>query len=400
MSKPTRSAVDDLRGASRLAIDATQGITALVEEMHRTIGSGPAVLGSPLAVPVGAITRIVYGGVGGAAGLVGAGIDKALASLVPLLGEANPTFEHEAVLAAVNGVLGDYLEATDNPLAIRMQLRVAGKPVAPTSESIAAAVVERTSKLLLVVHGSSMNDRQWLRGGHDHARELAKELGFTPIYLHYNSGRHISTNGADLADLFEALLQAWPGPDLDQVVLLTHSMGGLVARSACDIAEQRGLDWRRRLTAMVFLGTPHHGAPLERGGNWVDVLLGVSRYSAPLARLGKIRSAGVTDLRYGSLRDADWSGRDRFTRAPDRREPMPLPEGVSCFAVAGTTASKALPGDGLVPVESALGVHPNPDRCLDFGEGHTLVAEETSHLDLLNSAEVYAQLRHWLEALG
>lgn len=399
MSDDERHVVQDLRGTSRLAVDATQGITALIEEMHGTIGSGPAVLGRPLERPVAALTRVVYGGVSEAAGLVGAGVDRALERLAPLVGGAAPTAEHEAVLAAVNGVLGDYLEATDNPLAIPMRLRVGGVPMALDADAIAAALPERTSRLLITVHGSSMNDRQWAMNGHDHAAALASRLGWTRVDVHYNTGRHISDNGASLDLLLEQLLSAWPGQVVQQVVVLCHSMGGLVARSAVEIADARGAAWRSRLRAMVFLGTPHHGAPLERGGNIVDLLLGVSRYSRPFERLGKIRSAGVTDLRYGFIREADWSGRDRFTFRLDPRAPLALPDGVACYAVAGRVTEglgRALPGDGLVTVASALGRHRRSAMALDFDEAHTLVAEGVSHLGLLSDPGVYDQLEAWL----
>jgi hypothetical protein len=157
--------------------------------------------------------------------------------------------------------------------------------------------------------------------------------------------------------------------------------------------------WRPRLRALVCLGTPHHGAPLERGGNWIDVLLGVSRYSAPLASLGKIRSAGVTDLRFGSVLDEDWEGRDRFEKTADARRRLELPGGVECFAIAGTTAPKSrakLPGDGLVPVDSALGRHERHERTLGFPEAHQWIAFGVAHLDLLGRPEVYEQLRGWL----
>ncbi|GMV19244.1 MAG: hypothetical protein AMXMBFR56_74680 [Polyangiaceae bacterium] len=380
MAKSKRGHVEDLRGASRLAIEATHGVTALVEEMHRTIAAGPALLGRPLDGPARLLTGLVYGGIRGVTGLVGAGIDRALAELEPLLGESAPGPEREAVLAALNGVLGDYLAETNNPLAIEMRLRH-------------DAEAEAGRKLLLLVHGSCMNDRQWCRNGHDHGALLARDLGFTPVYLRYNSGRHISTNGRDLAALLEAFVGAWPEP-LDEMVILAHSMGGLVARSACREAEIAGFGWRAQLSAMVFLGTPHHGAPLERGGNWVDVLLGASRYSAPLGRLGKIRSAGVTDLRHGNVLDEHWHGRDRFARGGDRRAPLPLPTDVVCHAVAGDLALGS--GDGLVPVESALGRHARPELTLAFPDAHQWTGEGIGHLDLLDRAEVYEKLRAWL----
>lgn len=398
MPKSPRSHIDDLRGASRLAIEATRGITSLAKEVHDTIGSGPAVLGRPLAIPTRAVTKIVYGGVSGTTGLVGAGIDAALAKLAPLLQHAEPTHEHEAVIAALNGVLGDYLEETGNPLAIPMCFRRDGATLELTTTALRRDLPNAGPRLLLMVHGSSMNDRQWRRGGHDHGTELAAELGRTRVDLHYNTGRHISTNGADFSTMLDALVGAWPVA-VEDIVVVTHSMGGLVTRSACDHAEGNSLPWRNQLSAVVFLGTPHHGAPLERAGNWVDVLLGVSRYSAPFARLGKIRSAGVTDLRYALLRDDDWQGRDRFARTPPPPRPLPLPVGVGCFAVAGVVSeglAGRLPGDGLVPVDSALGRHPDPARDLGLPDDHVCVVPGTSHLDLLSSPDVLEVVRSWL----
>jgi hypothetical protein len=149
----------------------------------------------------------------------------------------------------------------------------------------------------------------------------------------------------------------------------------------------------------VCLGSPHHGAPLERGGNWIDLLLGVSRYSAPLGKLARIRSAGITDLRFGSVVDAHWHGRDRFDFHDDDRKPVPLPDGVACYAVAGTLSIEASDKplwDGMVPVDSALGTHVHAHHTLLFPPEHRYTALGTGHLDLLGSAEVYAQLVRWL----
>ena len=118
MADKTRSHVEDRRGTSQLAVEATKGVTSLVEAMHRTIGGGPAILGKPLEAPTRLATGIVYGGIRAATSLVGAGIDGALEQLAPLLGDTAPGPERAAVLAALNGVLGDYLDETNNPLAI------------------------------------------------------------------------------------------------------------------------------------------------------------------------------------------------------------------------------------------------------------------------------------------
>jgi pimeloyl-ACP methyl ester carboxylesterase len=241
----------------------------------------------------------------------------------------------------------------------------------------------------------------WNRKGHDHGAALARDLGCTPVYLHYNTGRHVSTNGRECAEVLESLLAAWPVRPKG-LVLIGHSMGGLVARSACHYAAGAGHAWVRRLDKLVFLGTPHHGAPLERGGHWIDTLLGVSPYAAPLARLGKIRSAGITDLRHGNLVDDDWEGRDRFARHGDVRRAVPLPEGVACYAIAATKAKRTggtrgrLIGDGLVPVASALGRHANPRLALAIPPSRQWIGAGIGHLDLLDHPDVYAKIRQWL----
>ena len=403
MADRRRNYVDELRGASRLAIAATRGVTDLVEAMHHTVGGGPELLGRPLDGPTRLLTAPIYGAIRGVASLVGASIDGALAQLATLVGDGGSVAERAAILAVVNGVLGDYLAQSGNPLAIEMELRHGGRTLALERGALLASVPQASGKLLVLAHGSCLDERSWLRDGHDHGAALARELGYTPIYLRYNSGLHISTNGRALAGLLEALVAAWPVP-VEELAIVGHSMGGLVARSACHQGEVAHHAWRRALRTLVCIASPHHGALLERSGNWVDRMLGANRYSAPFARLGMIRSSGVTDLRFGSVLDEDWHGRDRFAHGGDPRRPLPLPDGVACYAIAGTTAlgpsDDKPPGDGLVSVNSALGRHREPSRTLAFGESHQSIAYGAGHLELLARPDVYATLRGWLAARG
>jgi pimeloyl-ACP methyl ester carboxylesterase len=326
-----------------------------------------------------------------------------LSRLTPLLGERSTWPGRETLLAALNGVLGDYLAASHNPLAINMRVRRGGIALPAERQALAAAIPQAGGKLVVLLHGLCMNDLLWKRKGHDHGAALAHDLACTPVYLYYNSGLHISTNGRAFAELLETLVQQWPVP-VTELVFIGHSMGGLVARSACHYGMLARHAWLLPLTKLVFLGTPHHGAPLERGGNWVDMLLGSSAYSAPLARLGKIRSAGITDLRFGSLVDEDWNQRDRFEPGDDRRVAVPLPDGVACYAIAATTGKSAgdlsdrLLGDGVVPLASALGRHADPHFALAFDASRQWVAYDTNHLDLLSRPEVYTQIKGWLAA--
>ena len=384
----------DLRGLSQLTVSAVTGVAELAEAVHLNIlRQVPA----PVAQPLSRVTSLVYRGVRGVTKLVGGGIDSVLGKLQPLLGEQQGWAGREALLAAVNGVLGDHLERSGNPLAIPMQFRRDGQPL------VAAAGVGGpvTGRVLVLAHGLCMNDLQWRRDGHDHGAALARERGYTNIYLHYNSGRHISSNGRELAERLEALLADWPVA-VDELVIVGHSMGGLVARSAIHYATQAGLDWPRHLSKLVCLGSPHHGAPLERGGNWFHVITDASSYTAPFSRLGKIRSAGITDLRHGSVLDEDWNGKDRFAHGGALPQPLPLPAGVACYALAASISREnggrngRLAGDGLVPLASALGRHDDARRRLAFAAERQAVVHRTHHMELLSSPEVYRTLLGWL----
>lgn len=401
MTQATRNPVSDLRSATRMAIDATLGLTDLVEAMHSNIADVPAIRDKTRRGLTPGITGVVYRSIRGVTRLVGGAMDAVLARLAPMVGERSSSPAREAVLAALNGVLGDYLAASSNALAIPMRLRRNGVPLPVERQALAAVIPQPSRKLLVLVHGLCLNDLQWGRQGHDHGEALARDLGYTPLYLHYNTGLHISTNGRAFAELMDALVAQWP-VRLQGLTIVAHSMGGLVARSACHYGAAAGHGWLRPLQRLVFLGTPHHGSPLERAGNRVDVLLAKTPYTAPFARLGKIRSAGITDLRHGNLLDDDWEGHDRFAHAHDRRRAVPLPESVQCCALAASTGKKAgdirerVVGDGLIPLDSALGRHRDPARRLSFPESCQWVGYGMTHLDLLSRPEVYEQIRRFL----
>ncbi len=382
---PPDNPIEDLRGASRLTIDAVVGVTDLVEAMHRNISSGSSLAGITPEGPTQGITGFVYRSVRGITRTVGKGLDIALGALTPLLSNPPELAGRAPVVAALNGVLGDHLAAKNNPLAIAMRLALRDADAAPTG------------KVLVLVHGLCMSGAQWTHDGRDHGVELAQALGYSAVYADYNSGLHISLNGRELAQQLESLLKHWPVP-VQEFVILGHSMGGLVARSAVHYAGLAGLDWPKQLSKMIFLGTPHHGAPLEKAGAWLDMLLGATPYTAPLARIGLVRSAGIQDLRHGNVVDEHW-GRSR----PSNKQQVHLPPEVACYAVAGVRGERTahvrnkVVGDGLVPLDSALGQHPRASHALCFPPEQTCVLDHTDHFDLLGSDRVTQQLLRWLE---
>ncbi len=382
-----------LRDAARLTADAVAGVTDVVEAAHATIARP---LGRPRRTR--GLTGLVYRAVRAVTRGVARLLDGALSVADRSATSGTPSAARDAALAVLNGVVGDRLAAEDSALATVAHLRLGGVPL---DLGALGSVADPSGVLLVHVHGLCMHDGHWGDDAHDPRAVLAQALGATALTVRYNTGRHVSENGRDLAALLDRLVTGWPVP-VRRVVLVGHSMGGLVLRSALALGAEAGHGWPARDVSLATLGTPHHGAPLERIGSVVDRLLEATRWSAPFAPVGQIRSAGVTDLRWGSVADADWAGRDRFERGPDARRPLPLPADVAVYAVAATTGDgrggrrDQTLGDGLVPLDSALGRHREPARDLGVPPERTLVLPRTTHFDLVRRPEVTDQLVAWL----
>jgi len=352
---------DELRALTRLAFDELRLGAGGIRQMHRAIAARAFRGAGPAKALHDGISGAVYASVAGAAALAGRAAAVAVADR-PL----STTPRGAAVLAVLNGLRGDALEP---PLATPMTLRADGDPM---------------PRLAVFVHGLFETEHAWRYGG---GRTYGERLeGYTPVWVRYNTGRHISENGRSLSEALEELVTDWP-VQVEQIALIGHSMGGLVARSAC----HAGGAWVRRVTHVVSLGSPHTGAPLESALHHAAAALGAVPETRPLSRLLRRRSSGIRDLRRGSLVDEDWRGRDPDAlRAAACRE-VPLLDGaVHCFVAATVTRDARHPvarlvGDWLVLDASAC--H-RAQEALHVGGAH--------HLALLNHPAVYERLSDWL----
>lgn len=393
--------LSDLRDGARLAVAAVTGVTDVVEAVQAQIMLRPQRRAPGLWGFIYHSIRQVTRGVGRALDrsfeVAGWLVDDAPA--VPA--DADVPALLAAVESALDGAIGDRLAAQGSPLAIPLHLRHGGAPLTVTGEGVAAGVPEPRPTVLVMVHGLCMNDLQWRDAAHDQGAVLADALGATRVAARYNTGRRIAANGRDLAATLQALVDAWPVPP-ERLVLVGHSMGGLVLRAALHHAAGAAHTWPRRRVDLVTLGTPHHGAALSRIGNLVDARLGAFRVTAPLLRLSQVRSEGMTDLRFGIVRPEDDAPARRFAVGRDHRTPTPLPDGVTAYLVAATLGDGTggrrdrTVGDGLVQLASALGDHPDPRHDLGVPAARRAVFPGVSHFGMLWSPAVTAQLVRWL----
>jgi pimeloyl-ACP methyl ester carboxylesterase len=395
---------DEARELVRLAFDEAAGAFdglqsihgSIAERVFRRTGAG----GAPAHWIHDRVTGAVYGGL--KASVVGAGrIADAGLSRRPRVLSNTP--RGAAVVAAINGLIGDTLERHQSPLHQPMALRVAGEPVGTSRAELAAAYPQATPRIAIFLHGLMETEFSWRWGsretGESYGTLLERELGLTPVYVRYNSGRRISENGRSLADLVEQIVAGWPVP-VSEVALIGHSMGGLVARSGAYQAELDRKVWPTLVRQVVSLGTPHMGAPLEQVVHYASAGLNMLPETRPFSRFLRRRSGGIRDLRQGSLVDDDWRDRDSDALRAEACAEVPLLSGAThCFVTATITRSPRHPlgrliGDYLVLQPSGSGRSRTRRIAFDEEYGHHVGGAH--HFALLNHPAVYDKLRVWL----
>lgn len=402
---------EEVMAAGALAGDVLgEGVT-LLRDVHRAVAGrvfdALGVAAAPARIMHDAIASTAYGTVRAAhasAPRLGFGVAAASRGGGPSV-TARPA--GRLAVGALNGLYGDHVARRYPALEIPMGLRAEGGDVALCPEALARAYPEPSSSLVLFVHGLCESEESWSLAAARHHGErgvtygslLRDDLGFTPLYLRYNSGLCISDNARALADLLEELVELWPVP-VSEIVLVGHSMGGLVLRNACHHAATDGYSWTSTVRHVFTLGSPHLGAPLERGVHALSSALKRIPELRPAARVLDARSAGVKDLRHGTCDDTHTTEDDTETYLRERAEEVPFLPHASYYFVAATVVrdkehpAAAWVGDLMVQLPSASGRGrgrhiPFPaDNGAHFGGMH--------HFDLLNHPAVYAQLKTWI----
>jgi len=426
-----------IRGFVDLVFDVVEETTNLVERTHdavveRTVrrfapvepvqSTAKVVTGIQTAISGGVFEsiRVVNGitrfAVNAVADVAEAGLDQpsdsdALALVTPIRSSAagTATWYVDYLQASINGFWGDHLSRKNSRLDLGMSLRHHGRHLPATPEAFAAAFPNPTTKVCVFVHSLAATEWLWSLSSEQHygdpdvtfGTRLADDLGYTPIYLRYNTGRHISENGRALAKLITDVLDAYP-VSVEEIALIGHSMGGLVARSAAHYAREHDEPWVARLRHVACIGSPHLGAPLEKAVNVLtSVLRKVDAAGAHVpAELLDSRSAGVKDLRYGYTIDEEWAGKDPDQVFLDARQNVPLVDGVGYYFLAATIARDPthplgqLLGDLMVRLPSASGEAPEHARRIHFSGGTVLPG--MNHVHIANHPDVYEALRDLL----
>jgi pimeloyl-ACP methyl ester carboxylesterase len=398
----------EIEAVGELAGRALAGTGALMRDLHAAIADRAFTAVGPTGAPARAIhdgvAMAVYGGVRATLGALPRRAGTALALSTPAEAPSLAQSPRGSLaLGVLNGCLGDALAAAGSELALGMTIRHGGDDLPLEPPALARALPDASGRVAVFVHGLGETDAAWrLRADADrpgYGAMLARELGHTPLHLRYNSGRHISDNGRELADLLEAVHRAWPAP-VQEIVLVGHSMGGLVARSACHYGARDGHRWTAAVHHVFCLGAPHLGAPLEKGVNALGWALQRVPETRPFAQIVNQRSAGIKDLRYGACIEEDWCDCDPDELLTDRCHDVPFLPSARFYFVAATISRRpgdplgAILGDLLVRIPSASGA--GRRRRVPFAIEDGCRVDGLTHFDLLNHPAVYEQMRVWL----
>lgn len=309
----------------------------------------------------------------------------------------------ELAVGILNGAIGDYLRRSDNGLATEMTCVEAGAPMPLTPRALAKLQPRPTSKIVVLVHGLMCTEEHWqLADGSNYGSRLARDLGYTPLILRYNSGLAIADNGQALALLLEKLLAAYP-LGVEEILLIGFSMGGLVIRSACHVAAREGHGWLERVARAVYIGTPHRGAPLERLARvGIELLRSIpDPYTQLIASLSDLRSDGLKDLGDADLRHEDRARRRPALSLRDPLHPVPLLPEIEHYLAAGALFAEPrlalLFGDVMVPVPSASNGECDSARSLAWPPDHVKVFPGLGHMALARHPDVYEQIKRWCQ---
>src|SRR4051794_18109046 len=405
----------DLRAAVALGGRGVAATTSLLRDMHLAIAKrafgATGAAGRPARLLHDGISQVVYAAVGGGARVAATATGVAVAARAATDPAYRPFAQRargNVAISALNGAWGDLLARTNNPLALEMTVRVNGSDIVVERDTLARAFPGAGGDLAVFVHGLCESDASWRLSaqrhyddpGATHGSRLREEIGLTPIYLRYNTGLHISDNGTRLSALLAELVREWPVP-VTRLTLVGHSMGGLVIRSACCQDQQSIGSWTPLVERIVYLGSPHLGAPLEVGAARAAQALRRLPETRPIAAALATRSVGIKDLRYGDVLADDWALFDDLdAQRPEPQTCAPLLPTAQHFYIGATltrrhdTVAARVLGDALVPFHSASGDGRVRRLGLQVDRGRHLAG--LHHFDLLNHPRVYAVLREWL----
>jgi hypothetical protein len=311
------------------------------------------------------------------------------------------------IVPIINGLHGDSMDEKGHQALVKMSFRYKSRDIEISQIKDYINLSENKGKLIILIHGLMNDDNIW----HSNPEDLIQRMGSflekqnkaNILYLRYNTGRHISQNGQDFSLLIQNLLDFYR-KDITEIVIMAHSMGGLVTRSACYYAGKLDHNWISILKKVFLIGVPNEGSYVARIAHMTQYFM---RKIDPtdndkVAKFFEIRSNGIKDLSFGFLIDEDWQNTDYENKKVVKATKILPLKNVEYFLIAGIVSDEKSKkkifnffGDGLVEKKSALS-NLFKENEMQSGLVNFKLFENENHLALLESKEVHEYVTNCL----
>jgi pimeloyl-ACP methyl ester carboxylesterase len=299
----------------------------------------------------------------------------------------------------LNGLHGDSMAAKGNRALVHMSFRHQSRDISVEKLKEVYDFATHSGNVIIMVHGLMNDESIWQSEPIDTVQRLGSALEKKPkatvLYLRYNTGLHISENGRSLSDLIQKFVETYQS-EIKKLVIISHSMGGLVSRSACYYAGIQNQNWTELLKKVFLIGVPNEGSYLARVAYMTQYFFRKLDPSEKdtVAKFFDVRSNGIKDLSFGYLVDEDWQNKkDGIEKNIQATKIYPL-QNLDYYLIAGTVSEEknknrvfTFFGDGLVEKKSALSDLFITNSMIS-GKVNMKLFPNENHLTLLESKEV------------
>jgi hypothetical protein len=178
----------------------------------------------------------------------------------------------------LNGMIGEYLEKENNPLAIQMGFFHQSQKLSLDCQLAQQLDCPLSNKVVIFVHGLTNLETVWdypaegssnasivnhyidvcfspvnKTSPENYGKKLQEEFGFTPFYLRYNTGLSLEKNGRNFSAQLSKLFKNYP-IKIDDLMLIGFSMGGGLLSHAQYSAQKNNQAWLKVLSKCMYLG--------------------------------------------------------------------------------------------------------------------------------------------------
>ncbi|TGK06822.1 alpha/beta hydrolase [Leptospira semungkisensis] len=302
---------------------------------------------------------------------------------------------------SVSSIVGESFAGLVTTSEIKPSFRLEGKDVR-VQEVLEDWKKSGSKKPILCIPGLFCDEGLWKTDSEISFSDIVLKEGYYPFYLRFNPGAHISDNGSSLLELMREILE---NPEIQKYKfdVLSYSQGGLIFRSALNLAKEQTFPLSSYIKKVLFISSPDGGSYIEKVGFW----LGLGAESLPVfpvqlvGYIGNQRSDAMKDLSHGIIREQDWKSGSHLSRYWKPQYFGELDD-IDAYQIYSFVAEEENPwsswiGDGIVEKPSLTLLSDSVYRKKENPDKRVRLLKGLSHYQIMPSAELR---NYFLEIFG